>query len=185
MDPNFIKLYKMAQLTIEYLLVCLRNCFSINSLDYCLALSRSNYKSISWLRTNQRQKSFCKLFIFIYPIFKDSILIGSRGSSSADRKTKEWFKYNEKRIEKTKKTDWNPTKNVNGTSINSSYRIFFLSQLESLSVLVVSCLFAFISERWLFTSTYSSSSSGIRSRSKTGTWCWYWKRKSTSEKWIT
>lgn len=24
MDPNFVKLYKMAQLTIEYLLVCLR-----------------------------------------------------------------------------------------------------------------------------------------------------------------
>lgn len=41
MDPNFIKLYKMSQLIIEYLLVCSKDFLYSSSERRFLALSRS------------------------------------------------------------------------------------------------------------------------------------------------
>jgi hypothetical protein len=46
MDPNFVKLYKMAQLTIEYLLVSLLNFTILFIRLFFIALSRSNNNTI-------------------------------------------------------------------------------------------------------------------------------------------
>lgn len=65
MDPNFPKLYKMAQLTIEYLLVRRRPICPLISLSLSSALSRSNQWAIGRLRTDEKQRNISELFLLL------------------------------------------------------------------------------------------------------------------------
>ena len=63
MDPNFVKLYKMAQLTIEYLLVCRFVLVHKAGSHWilCLAVPRSNNDSHGRSRSN-KGPSRCRAF---------------------------------------------------------------------------------------------------------------------------